>query len=81
MTPEEMASDEIKKLREKFIKDSINDAQLVCINLIFLTLAHFITVLFRQRFKVHKRNCLNVENARRKIVHITNYKHDLRTSL
>ena len=29
MTPEEMASDEIKKLREKFIKDSINDAQLV----------------------------------------------------
>ena len=29
MTPEEMASDEIKKLREKFIKDSINAAQLV----------------------------------------------------
>ena len=38
MTPEEMASDEIKKLREKFIKDSINDAQLVWIYLIILTL-------------------------------------------
>ena len=29
MTPEEMASDEMKKVREKFIKESINDAQLV----------------------------------------------------
>lgn len=29
MTPEEMASDEMKKLREKFVKESINDAQLV----------------------------------------------------
>ena len=36
MTPEEMASDEMKKLREKFVKESINDAQLV-INLIKLT--------------------------------------------
>lgn len=29
MTPEEMASDEMKKMREKFVKESINDAQLV----------------------------------------------------
>lgn len=29
MTPEEMANDEMKKLREKFVKESINDAQLV----------------------------------------------------
>lgn len=29
MTPEEMASDEMKNLREKFVKESINDAQLV----------------------------------------------------
>ena len=28
MTAEEMASDEIKKLRDKFLKESINDAQL-----------------------------------------------------
>lgn len=32
MTPEEMASDEMKKLREKFVKESINDAQLVSRN-------------------------------------------------
>lgn len=29
MTPEEMASDEMKNMREKFVKESINDAQLV----------------------------------------------------
>lgn len=29
MTPEEMASDEMKNIREKFVKESINDAQLV----------------------------------------------------
>lgn len=28
MTPEEMASDEMKKIREKFVKEAINDAQL-----------------------------------------------------
>lgn len=28
MAPEEMASDEMKKVREKFIKEAINDAQL-----------------------------------------------------
>lgn len=28
MTPEEMASDEMRKIREKFVKESINDAQL-----------------------------------------------------
>lgn len=28
MTPEEMASDEMKKVREKFVKEAINDAQL-----------------------------------------------------
>lgn len=28
MTPEEMASDEMKKLRDKFVKEAINDAQL-----------------------------------------------------
>jgi len=31
MTPEEMASDEMKKLREKFVKESINDAQLATV--------------------------------------------------
>lgn len=31
MTSEEMASDEITKLREKFTKESINDAQLACV--------------------------------------------------
>lgn len=31
MTPEEMASDEMKKLREKFIKEAIDDAQLATI--------------------------------------------------
>lgn len=34
MTPEEMASDEMKNLREKFVKESINDAQLVSFNLL-----------------------------------------------
>lgn len=29
MTPEEMANDEMKKLRERFVKEAINDAQLV----------------------------------------------------
>jgi transcription elongation factor S-II len=29
MTPEEMASEEMKKMREKFVKESIDDAQLV----------------------------------------------------
>lgn len=29
MTPEEMASDEMKKMREKFMKEAIDDAQLV----------------------------------------------------
>lgn len=50
MTPEEMASDEMKKLREKFVKESINDAQLVMslnfylifiiINIAYLLLDH-----------------------------------------
>lgn len=31
MTPEEMASDEMKKLREKFIKEAIDDAQLTTV--------------------------------------------------
>jgi transcription elongation factor S-II len=31
MTPEEMASNEIKQLREKFIKEAINDAQLATV--------------------------------------------------
>lgn len=31
MTPEEMASDEMKKVREKFIKEAINDAQLATV--------------------------------------------------
>lgn len=31
MTPEEMASDEMKKIREKFVKDAINDAQLATV--------------------------------------------------
>lgn len=31
MTPEEMASDEMKKLREKFIKEAIDDAQLTMV--------------------------------------------------
>lgn len=31
MTPEEMASDEMKNLREKFVKESINDAQLATV--------------------------------------------------
>jgi len=31
MTPEEMASDEMKKLREKFVKEAINDAQLATV--------------------------------------------------
>lgn len=31
MTPEEMASDEMKKIREKFIKESIDDAQLATV--------------------------------------------------
>lgn len=31
MTPEEMASDEMKKIREKFIKEAINDAQLATV--------------------------------------------------
>lgn len=31
MTPEEMACDEMKKLREKFVKEAINDAQLATV--------------------------------------------------
>ncbi|SPP90007.1 transcription elongation factor S-II [Drosophila guanche] len=31
MSPEEMASDEMKKLREKFVKEAINDAQLATV--------------------------------------------------
>lgn len=31
MTPEEMASDEMRKLREKFVKEAINDAQLATV--------------------------------------------------
>lgn len=31
MTPEEMASDEMKKIREKFVKEAINDAQLTTV--------------------------------------------------
>lgn len=31
MTPEEMASEEMKKIREKFVKESINDAQLATV--------------------------------------------------
>lgn len=31
MTPEEMASDEMKKVREKFVKECINDAQLATV--------------------------------------------------
>lgn len=31
MTPEEMASDEMKCLREKFVKEAINDAQLATV--------------------------------------------------
>jgi len=31
MTPEEMASDEVKQLREKFVKEAINDAQLATV--------------------------------------------------
>lgn len=31
MTPEEMASDEMKKVRERFVKEAINDAQLATV--------------------------------------------------
>lgn len=31
MTPEEMASDEMKKIRERFVKEAINDAQLATV--------------------------------------------------
>lgn len=31
MTPEELASDEMKKIREKFLKEAINDAQLATV--------------------------------------------------
>lgn len=31
MTPEEMANDEMKKIREKFVKEAINDAQLATV--------------------------------------------------
>lgn len=31
MTPEEMASDEMRKIREKFVKEAINDAQLATV--------------------------------------------------
>lgn len=31
MTPDEMASDEMKKIREKFVKEAINDAQLATV--------------------------------------------------
>jgi transcription elongation factor S-II len=44
MTPEEMASDEMKKIREKFVKESINDAQLVGFELT-LTRRHWL-ILF-----------------------------------
>ena len=46
MTPEEMASDEMKKLREKFVKESINDAQLV-INLNKLISYQMFSCIFR----------------------------------
>ena len=44
MTPEEMANDEMKKIREKFVKESINDAQLVRCLLFFLSQASKLTV-------------------------------------
>lgn len=31
MTPEEMANDEMRKLRERFVKEAINDAQLATV--------------------------------------------------
>jgi len=48
MTPEEMASDEMKKLREKFVKESINDAQLVInlVKLISYQMFSYISLIF-----------------------------------
>lgn len=57
MTPEEMASDEMKKLREKFVKESINDAQLVsldCCAIVIVKLSAFISSIPRRLFKAPK---------------------------
>lgn len=56
MTPEEMASDEMKKLREKFVKESINDAQLVCLLIaVYFVVFSIVYFLHRQRYKEQKR--------------------------
>lgn len=56
MTPEEMASDEMKKLREKFVKESINDAQLVILFMFKNCFRSNVDVfsIFRRLFKAQK---------------------------
>lgn len=53
MTAEEMANDEIKKIREKFMKEAINDAQLATVQGIILlhVLKYF------ENFVHRKKNC------------------------
>lgn len=62
MTAEEMANDEIKKIREKFMKEAINDAQLATVQGATRFNIACVTFPSTERtvsfvFQVQKRNC------------------------
>jgi transcription elongation factor S-II len=77
MTPEEMASDEMKKMREKFVKESINDAQLVSSRDRFASFQLINFSLSRLPSKVQRQIYSSAASARRRTVPTTNFKPDL----
>lgn len=82
MKPEDMASNELKKLREQFTKEAINDHQMaqnegtVRINPARTTALYPIIKIGQkfERKKERKPICFRVVNVNQKNVHIHNFK-------
>ena len=90
MKPEDMASNELKKLREKFTKEAINDHQMaqnegtvrntiritiIMYNLYRINQSKILTVVIKfEHEKEQKRICFLVVNVNQKNVHIHNFK-------
>jgi transcription elongation factor S-II len=76
MTPEEMANDEMKKIRERFVKEAINDAQLATVQG-----TKTVSILMKQSVQINhpklfppSRTCSNVANVKNATAHTTNCK-------
>ena len=83
MKPEDMASNELKKLREKFTKEAINDHQMaqnegtVRICPLVFSSTNYQIIKIGQKFerkKERKPICSLVVNVNQKNVHIHNFK-------